>query len=371
MSNAKNAVFTKEYNRLLILRNLRQQPASRAELARLTGLTRAAISIITEELIDDGFIKESSQSVDHSRGRTPVLLKLHPDGAYAVGVCLTRQECRVGLCDFRGRLLGSRTLDLPKQPEELAGLLARAVDALVEETGAPREKLLGVGVAAPGPVDAEGGVILNPPGFDAYHGFAICDSLCRRLGMPVLLENDANAAALHNYMDGQFPGKENFLLLLVDSGVGSGAIVDGKLLRRCELGHTSIDYRGPKCACGNRGCLEVFASTPRILKTFPGHGDWELLLESEAGDSALKLEAKYLATAIANFANLMPVETVLLTGQLTACARRLAPMILAELKGKLLMPDQGGIAVLPALQTPEGGVQASCSVVIGRYLGIC
>ena len=107
MSGAKNAVYTREYNRLLILRHLRQQPASRAELARQTGLTRAAISIITEELMDDGFIKESSHPADHSRGRTPVLLKLHPDGAYAVGVCLTRQECRVGLCDFRGRLLGS------------------------------------------------------------------------------------------------------------------------------------------------------------------------------------------------------------------------------------------------------------------------
>ena len=371
MGGAKNAVYTKEYNRLLILRHLRQQPASRAELARLTGLTRAAISLITEELIDGGFIKESSQSVDHGRGRTPVLLKLHPDGAYAVGICLTRQDCRVGLCDFRGRLLGSCTMPLPKRPQALAEAVGSAVEALVEENAVPREKLLGAGVVTPGPVDAKSGTILNPPGFAAFHGFAICDSLGQRLGLSVLLENDANAAALHNYMDGQFPGKDNFLLLLVDSGVGSGAIVDGKLLHRCELGHTSIDYRGPKCACGNRGCLETFAATPRILKAFPGYDSWERLVDSEDGDSALKLEAKYLASAIVNFINLLPAQTVLLTGQLRACAQRLAPMIRAELCGKALLLDKGEITILPALQTPEGGVQASCSVVIGRYLGIC
>lgn len=372
MADAKNAGFTKEYNRLQILRLLRQQPASRAELARLTGLTRAAISLITEELIGEGVVKESSQTADgHCRGRTPVLLKLHPNGAYAVGIRLTRQDCRVGLCDFRGRLLGQTQLPLPKKAAAITEPLAAAVESLLLEHAVPRQRLLGVGVAAPGPVDREGGIILNPPGFDAFHGFAICQGLQQRLGIPVLLENDANAAALHNYMDGQFSGKENFLLLMVDSGVGSGAILDGKLLHRCELGHTSIDYRGPKCACGNRGCVEMFAATPRILKAFPGYDDWDKLVSSEDGDGALKLQAKYLASAIVNFTNLLPMETVLLSGQLRSCADRLAPMILSELHGRALSLDKQAVTVLPALYTPDGSVQEACSIVIGRYLHIC
>lgn len=371
MAGAKNAEYTKVYNRLQILRLLRQQPASRAELARLTGLTRAAISLITEELIAEGVIKESSQAIDgHDRGRTPVLLKLHPAGAYAVGIRLTRRDCRVGLCDFRGRLLDSSSLPLPPRAQDSVEPIASAVEQLLQRQAVPREKLLGIGVAAPGPVDGNAGVILNPPGFDAYHGFGICEALRRRLDIPVLLENDANAAALHNYMDGQFPGKENFLLLMVDTGVGSGAIFGGKLLHRCELGHTSIDYRGPKCACGNRGCLELYASTPRILKAFPGHDDWEKLLDSEDGDSALKLQAKYLASAIVNFTNLLPVETVLLSGQLRGCADRLAPMILSQLRGRALSLDKQTVTVLPALHTPDG-VQEACSIVIGHYLRIC
>lgn len=372
MANAKNAGFTKEYNRLQILRLLRQQPASRAELARLTGLTRAAISLITEELMGEGVIKESSQTADgHARGRTPVLLKLHPNGAYAVGIRLTRRDCRVGLCDFRGRLLAHTEVPVPQKAEAIIEPLAQAVEGLLGSHAVPREKLLGIGVTAPGPVDCAGGTILNPPGFDAFHGFALGSRLQGRLGIPVHLENDANAAALHNYMDGQFSGKENFLLLMVDSGVGSGAILDGKLLHRCELGHTTIDHRGPKCACGNRGCVEVFASIPRILKAFPGHGDWEGLLASEDGDAALKLQAKYLACAIVNFTNLLPVETVLLSGQLHSCADRLAPMIRAELHGRALSLDKQAVTVLPALHNPDGGIQEACSIVIGRYLKIC
>lgn len=370
-SGAKNAGYTKEYNRLQILRLLRQQPASRAELARLTGLTRAAISLIVEELITEGMVKESAQSADsHARGRTPVLLKLHPEGAYALGIRLTRQDCQIGLCDFRGRVLASRMLPLPKKAQQLIEPLAAAAEALLQEKGVPRNKLLGVGVSAPGPVDASAGILLNPPGLDAYHNFPLCSRLQQRLGLPVLLENDANAAALYNYMDGQFSGKENFLLLMVDSGIGSGVILNSRLLHGCELGHTSVDYRGPKCACGNRGCLETFASVPRILKAFPGYDSWEALLDSEDADSALKRQAGFLAAALVNFTNLLSVETVLLSGQLHSCCDRLIPMIQGALRGRTLSPGAEDIPILPALHTPDGAVREACSVVIARYLKI-
>ena len=368
---AKNAGYTKEYNRLQILRLLRQQPASRAELSRLTGLTRAAISLIIEELIGEGMVKESTQIADHVRGRAPVLLKLHPDGAYAVGVRLTRSQCRIGLSDFRGRLLDNTAAPLPAQANRLPALLKEKIENLLAAHQIPRDKLLGVGVATPGPVDAMAGLILNPPGFDAFHNFPIRDALQQSLGLPVYLENDANAAALHNYMDGQFSGKDNFLLLMVDNGVGSGVIFHGKLLRNCELGHTTIDYRGAKCACGNRGCLELYASVERIQKQFPGYDSWEQLMDSGQGDDALKQQAKYLSAGIVNFTNLLPVETVLLSGQILPYCTRLAPMIRSELHGRALALGMREVPILPALDVPQSDLQASCSIVIGRYLNIC
>ena len=371
MPSVKNAVYTKEYNRLQILRLLRQQPASRAELARATGLTRAAISLITEELIAEGLVKESATVVEnHARGRMPVLLKLCPDAMYAVGIYLTRFDCCVGICDFRGSVILQKRMRLPQQVGELLDLLVGTVEQLIAESGLSRDKLLGVGISAPGPVDRVAGVILNPPEFDAFHDLAIGSSLQERLGLNVWLENDANAAALHNYMDGQFAGKENFLLLMVDSGVGSGVIWNGKLLHSCELGHVSIDHRGTPCACGSRGCLETYASTSRIMKQYPQYESWEQLVESKDGQGALKKQAEYLAAGIVNFTNILPVETVLLCGQLGCCAGYIAPMIRAELRGKTLALGKMEVSVLPALCDPDRGLQEACCIVIGRFLQI-
>lgn len=367
MSNAKNAGYTKEYNRQQILRLLRQQPQSRADLARQTGLTRAAISLIVEELMAEGLVKESVLSADtHSRGRTPVLLKLRQEGGYAIGVRLTRSRFRVGLCDLRGGVLRSQTLPLPENGAALIEILEQAANDLLQEI--PRDRVLGVGVSAPGPLDAQKGVILNPPGFEAYHGFEVAE-IAQRLKLPVWLENDANAEALHNYMDGDFPGRNSFLLLAINGGIGSGVIRKGKLLHECELGHVSLDLNGPQCACGNRGCLEMLASNSAILAAYPQYQSWEGLMASPQAEEALERQGKYLASALVNFLNLMPVETVLLGG--SAETERLVPIIRKHMAGRTLWLDGGSLPVLPALNAPDGDIREAAAIVIGRWLRIC
>jgi predicted NBD/HSP70 family sugar kinase len=367
MSNAKNAGYTKEYNRQQILRLLRQQPQSRADLARQTGLTRAAISLIVDELMAEGMVKESVLPADtRSRGRTPVLLKLRHEGAYALGVRLTRTKCRVGLCDLRGGVLRTQTMPLPKNGAALIEILEQAANDLLQDI--PRDRVLGVGVSAPGPLDAQKGVILNPPGFEAYHGFEVSE-IALRLGLPVWLENDANAEALHNYMDGDFPGRDSFLLLAINGGIGSGVIRKGKLLHECELGHVSLDLHGPQCACGNRGCLEMLACNTRILAQFPEYSTWDALMASPKGEEALQLQGKYLAAALVNFFNLMPVETVLLGG--SAETERLAPIIQKHMAGRTLWLGERTVPVLPALQAPDGDIRSAAAIVLGRWLRIC
>ena len=367
MSNAKNAGYTKEYNRQQILRHLRREPVSRAELARRTGLTRAAISLIVDELMAEGMVKESVLPADtHGRGRTPVLLKLRHEGAYALGLRLTRRSCRVGLCDLRGGVLRTRTLPLPENGAALTEVLGSAVDELLQDI--PRERVLGMGVSAPGPLDAQQGVILNPPGFEAYHGFGM-SGISQRLGMPVWLENDANAEALHNCMDGDFSGRDSFLLLTVNGGVGSGVIRRGKLLHECELGHVSLDLNGPLCPCGNRGCLEMLASNRSILARFPQYDSWDALMASPQGEEALALQGQYLAAALVSFFNLMPVDTVLLGG--SAETERLAPIIQAHMAGRTLWLGGRTVPVLPALRAPDGDIRSAAAIVLGRWLKIC
>lgn len=374
---AKNAIYTKNYNRIQLLRLLRQEPLSRAALARRTGLTRAAVSLITEELIAEGSIRESAVAVEGSaRGRTPVLLELCPEGGFAVGVRLSRSGCGVGVSDFTGKLLCQEQVAFPQAStvQEQLETIAQTVERLIRTV--PWERILGVGVAAPGPVDSAVGKILNPPDFALWSGCEIGPLLSRRLGLPVYLENDANAAAIHNYMDHDFPGKENFLLLLVDSGVGSGVISGGTLLRStggftCELGHTSINYRGPVCACGNRGCLEMYAGTGRLLAQYPKYSGWQALMDSPDAVDALRREAEYLSAAILNLTNVVRIEAVLLAGDIQAQSERIIPCIAEFLQGRSLSLGDTPLTILPALSGRDAHIQAACSIVFGHYLHAC
>ena len=163
----RNADYTREYNRKAVLRILRRQAMSRAELARATGLTRAAASLIVEELLNAGVVTElAPQSAGRGRNATPLVLR--PDSYYALAVDLARKGCTVGLCDIGGNLLQCR--ELPEQGDMVAAIIG-ALAALLETVD--KSKVLGIGISAPGPLDCESGRILNPPRFERWHGVDI------------------------------------------------------------------------------------------------------------------------------------------------------------------------------------------------------
>ena len=213
----RNADYTREYNRKAVLRILRRQAMSRAELARSTGLTRAAASLIVEELLNAGVVTElAPQSAGRGRSATP--LALRPDSYYALAVDLARKGCTVGLCDIGGNLLQCR--ELPEQ-SDMTDAIAGALASLLESVD--RRKVLGIGISAPGPLDCENGRILNPPRFERWHGMDIGKRLSDALGLPSYLEHDVCAMALHQRSTGQ---SRNFMLLFIDIGIGA-AIVSG------------------------------------------------------------------------------------------------------------------------------------------------
>ena len=213
----RNADYTREYNRKAVLRILRRQAMSRAELARATGLTRAAASLIVEELLNAGVVTElAPQSAGRGRSATP--LALLADSYYALAVDLARKGCTVGLCDIGGNLLQCR--ELPEQ-SDMTDAIAGALASLLESVD--RRKVLGIGISAPGPLDCENGCILNPPRFEQWHGMDIGKRLSDALGLPAYLEHDVCAMALHQRSTGQ---SRNFMLLFIDIGIGA-AIVSG------------------------------------------------------------------------------------------------------------------------------------------------
>ena len=226
----RNAEYTKEYNRKMFLRLLRVEPMFRAEIARRMGLTRAATSLIAEELLSEGLIRETV-TTEKRMGRTPVPLMISPEAGYAIGVYLNRDGCTAGLVSMNGKVLGKKRVRLGEgMAQEKVALVADAIREMVSGSNIPGDKIVGVGVSAPGPQDGESGRILNPPRFDLWHDTQIGTMLQESLNMPIYLENNASCLARYNYGKPEAGGSEDFLLLLVDSGIGSGVVSHGKVL---------------------------------------------------------------------------------------------------------------------------------------------
>lgn len=360
---AHNAEYTKKINRQHILRLLREKPMPRIGLAAETGLTRAAITLITRELLAEGLITESAVSARTTGA--PVPLCVNPDAACAAGVFWTRSSCMLGIADFSGKVLEQHEIPL-RAPDGLA-LLKTELQKLLSSYADRR--IAGIGVSAPGPVDAAGGVILNPPYFGDWHNTAVGPYLSSALGLPVYLEKDACVLALYHLGTGD---SRDFLLLLLDSGIGSGVVSGGRLLVSCghytsELGHISVVFGGKPCGCGNRGCLEAYASIPNLLAdsktTFCS---WEEVID--AGDTALiDREADYLSAGIVSLRNLINIDTVYLAGHIRYGFDLLAPRLMHRITRDSM--TKAPIRVLPSYQLSDIGVAAAANLVFSKMLG--
>lgn len=365
----RNADYTKEYNRKAILRILRHHAMSRAELARSTGLTRAATSLIVEELLEEGIVTElAPQSVGRGRSGTP--LTLRADSYYALAVDLSRRGCRVGLCDMAGNLLQSQKIPDQRNLEEaMIGQLKALLETV--EPG----KVLGIGIRSPGPLDCGSGRILNPPRFERWHGVQISKLLSEALDLPAYLEHDVCALALHQLEKGE---SRNFMLLFVGIGIGAAIMSGGKLLGHSgyftgELGHTTIRFDGRLCQCGNRGCLETYASIPALLADTE-FADWKDLMDHvdtdpEAG-RLLDQEAVYLSAGLTNLLNLIPVDTIYLAGDICYRYELLARRLQREIRARVLDQTRGEIQIYPSVQDKDIGLPAAAEVVFSRFFTV-
>lgn len=373
----RNAEYTKEYNRKTVLRLLRSGSMSRAEIARRMGLTRATLSLIADKLLKDGIVKEEIVSETHL-GRTPVPLSLCPDSYYAIGVSLNRRSYSVALVNINEEVVISRKGDIADSSMTKIIMITDCIKQIIKESGVPAEKIVGIGVSSPGPIDSKIGRILNPPSFDLWHHTDIAPMLSRNLDLPVHLENDASCLALYHLGKPEAKGSNNFLLLLEDNGIGSGIILNGKILKgngsfSCELGHTSIRYDGKPCSCGNKGCLETYASIKSILSDTK-FSSWSHVIDSMDEDAdamnTVKREAAYLSTGVINASNFIGIDTVILAGSLQYGADRLGALIESIVNESTIHRDRINIRVLPARSGTDIPVLAAADVAFGNFLSI-
>jgi N-acetylglucosamine repressor len=259
---------TRNITSQLVLRAIYDRgPISRAELARITGLTAPTISEITSGHLVDGLVEEVGLGPS-TGGKRPTLLQMVDDSRHLIGLDLARGDFLGAIMNLRGEILKKITLPLEGRTGTAAlELVYQLVERLLAEANRP---VLGIGIGAPGLVDAGRGVVLNAVNV-GWHDLPLTDLLSQRTSLPVYATNDCHTAALAEHLFGGGQESETLVVVNVGYGVGAGMVIKGQLLPgnpfgAGEIGHLVVDPGGELCSCGNRGCLETVASTRGILR---------------------------------------------------------------------------------------------------------
>ena len=320
----------RDINRQIILNYIRERgPISRADIAHETALQRSTVSLIVEDLAAEGLVEEVGGK--SSGGRPPLLLSLRTADAVAIGVDVGTARTLVATSDLAGRVLQWERFDTPRDSKDLIANIVTHARELNEKNGNTIE---GIGISLPGLVDS-GGTKLYVPQFK-WRDIPLVEEVSAQIGLPVSLENDANAAALAELWFGRPEIREvrDFILVLVEEGVGTGIVFDGQVYRgeagaAGEFGHMTIGSGAPvACASGSRECWEAFASERSALARYrnlmenrnggtnPSFGDlMDLALhDNDAARIALTETAHYLGIGIANLIRGLAPEAVIVGG---------------------------------------------------------
>ena len=265
----QNSIDSKYYNRGLILRLIATgECRTRIELARATGLTKMTVTNIVSEFIEKRILTECEEEQTEVCGRNPILLQISEQAPKVIGLLIFRDRMEAVLCDFRMNILERKRIDFSELTDQK---LVENAFFLIDAMLSRENNVTGIGVAVIGPVDINTGTILNPVRFYGIQNLPILQILKEKYELPVYLDHDNNSAALAEKLYGAGKNAQDFIFLGISNGIGSGVISNGEVYHsqrglESEIGHVSIDYRGPLCSCGNRGCLEMYASVFTTLK---------------------------------------------------------------------------------------------------------
>jgi predicted NBD/HSP70 family sugar kinase len=256
----------RRHHRALLLQLLfRSGPASRADLARTTGMSRPAVSDVVGELLAEGLLSEEAAPTTGRVGKPPVTLRLNDSAHAIIAVDLSQSgSIKAAVVDLAGRVGASVSHELGDRRG--AEALADVHDLVRECLASAGTPVLGIGIGSPGVVD-ENGVVLDAPNL-GWTDVPLAAGLSEELGVPVFVANDANAAVLGEHTFGR-AGEGGLMLLRVGTGVGAGLVLEGALLHghrgaAGEIGHVVVDPDGAQCACGRRGCLETVLAVPAL-----------------------------------------------------------------------------------------------------------
>ncbi len=300
-----------------------------------------------------------------------------------VGVDLGGTNIKAGLVNESGQVLYRHTAPTCAEegPQAVAGRICEAVRQCIAAAGLSPDGVGGLGVGSPGPIDLEGAVVIFSPNLPGWHDIPLRDMLEEGTGLPCVLDNDANVAALAEQWVGAGRGAASLVLLTLGTGIGAGIVLDGRIWHGAggaagEIGHMCIDPEGPLCGCGSRGCFEAHASATAMVRrmreairagaetSLAGRAD-ELTAElihraavegDEEARRNVEQTGRYLGVGVSNIMHLLNPAVIAFSGGMTAAGAMLMDPLTAEVEQRTLEASRRGVRVCFAELPGEAGI---------------
>ncbi|WP_458732345.1 transcriptional repressor XylR [Bacillus subtilis] len=262
--------FVKKVNQKLLLKEiLKNSPISRAKLSEMTGLNKSTVSSQVNTLMKESMVFEIGQG-QSSGGRRPVMLVFNKKAGYSVGIDVGVDYINGILTDLEGTIVLDQYRHLESNsPEITKDILIDMIHHFITQMPQSPYGLIGIGICVPGLIDKDQKIVFTPN--SNWRDIDLKSSIQEKYNVPVFIENEANAGAYGEKVFGAAKNHDNIIYVSISTGIGIGVIINNHLYRGVsgfsgEMGHMTIDFNGPKCSCGNRGCWELYASEKALLK---------------------------------------------------------------------------------------------------------
>lgn len=351
-----NSRQTKAHNNLLVLKTLYHNDRnSRADLARMTGLTRTTVSAVVESLMTAGLVAEVGMGPSMG-GKPPILLSVVDDSRNLIGIDLAENEFRGALVNLRGQI--RHRLALPvcgRDGDSALSLAYELIGRLLKEAGS---SVAGIGIGAPGLIDSGHGIVRHAVNLH-WIDLPLADLLQKQFQKPVCIVNDSQAAAMAEYTFEGNKEHQNLVVLKIGRGTGAGVVLNGRLFfgdafGAGEFGHVVVSEQGELCRCGHRGCLETFTSSQAIARrvleisgrqiTAGPVTDEQLiehLVERARGGDAVVCQAvaeagRYLGVAVAQLVGMLNVQHIVVAGLISQFGTVLLEPVRREVTNRCL-----------------------------------
>ncbi|QIW83918.1 transcriptional repressor XylR [Bacillus velezensis] len=372
--------FVKKVNQKLLLNEiLKNSPISRAKLSEMTGLNKSTVSSQVNTLMKENLVFEIGQG-QSSGGRRPVMLVFNKKAGYSVGIDVGVDYINGILTDLEGTIVLDQHHHLEcNSPEITKDILIEMIHHFIANMPQSPYGLIGIGICVPGLIDKNQKIVFAPN--SNWRNIDLKPFIQKKFNVPVFIENEANAGAYGEKVFGAAKNHDNMIYVSIGTGIGIGVIINNDLYRGVggfsgEMGHMTIDFNGPKCSCGNRGCWELYASEKALIKSLKTKekkvSTQDIIDLAHLNDigtlHALQNFGFYLGIGLTNILNTFNPQAIILRNSIIESHPMVLHSIKCEVSSRVYSHLDNSYELLPSFLGKNAPALGMSSIVIDHFL---